>query len=155
MPLVLHGNLPCNLFARALKIRAFSRLQSHMNDGILPHVHQVRFACLHDVQPLKQSGVVNLFAIFAAHILKEILEHTQIQRLAKSPRSGEKIHRPFHIEQIPHEVCLIYKIIPARHKHFKIIHPDRKRFSVISHSLSPFYKLFFLSIPSFCIIRNL
>jgi hypothetical protein len=90
---------------------------------------------MHDLQSLKQPCIVDDLSIRIPHVLKEILQHAHVQRLSKAPRSGKKIHITLEIQQIPHEICLVNKIVSPRHKLLKIINTDWQRFSVISHIL--------------------
>ena len=87
MPCILIRNLPLYRLICKLKIRLFRVLERQTDHRIAPHVRKVRFPRLHDVHMFKQICIVLFTAIIRAHILKKILEHTHIERLAKTPRT--------------------------------------------------------------------
>ena len=52
-------------------------------------MRKIRLPCLHNFHMLKKIRVVLFRAVVRAHVLKEILQHTHIQRLAKAARAGK------------------------------------------------------------------
>lgn len=115
------------LFAGLDIMRAGNRILSHMG--------QYPVSGSHNIQPGKEPPMVYSSALIITHILKKILDHTEIQRFAKTSGPCKQVDVSPDFQKILYEVCLIYKIVISCDHLFKIVNPHGQCFD--KHGYTP------------------
>ena len=112
----------------SFKIQPINALERQKYHRIFSHMPVAECLLAADGESVEQRAV--------CADLEEVLQHTHIERLAETPRAGEKIHFAPAVQQIADKLGFIHIIESLCPDFFEIFNADRQ-FQVL-HNAPPF-----------------